>query len=366
MTYHGHTVDTASNAASSPHRGPGLTVESILESGVLPDWLIRAGIRAIVAGRLREQERGGPEAQSARFAELLASLRASSIAVSPDAANAQHYELPPAFFELILGPHLKYSSAWWPDNVSDLGEAEARMLRLTTERARIADGHTILELGCGWGSLTLHLAASFPRSTIVGVSNSAPQRQYILAKAQARGLGNIEIITADINAFDIDRRFDRIVSVEMFEHVRNYPALFQRLSRWLAEDGRLFVHVFAHRRFAYPFEVRGASDWMARYFFTGGMMPSDDLFLRVQDDFAIEEHWRLNGQHYQRTAEAWLVNMDRRRAAVDRVLSEAYGAADVTRWRVRWRVFLMACAEMFGYRGGEEWIVSHYLFRRRG
>ena len=347
------------------NRANDRTIESLLDKDLLPDWLIRAGIRQIVAGRLREQEEGGIDGQSARFAAVLAALRASSIAVSPEAANQQHYEVPPAFFELVLGPHLKYSSAWWPDGVVELGDAEAHMLRLTTERAQIVDGQTILDLGCGWGSLTLFLAAHFPAARIVAVSNSAPQREYILSQARARGFGNIDIITADINGFDVHQRFDRIVSVEMFEHVRNYPALFRCLARWLLPDGRLFVHVFAHRRFAYPFEVRGASDWMARYFFTGGTMPSDDLFLHVQDDLAIEDHWRLSGVHYQRTAEAWLANMDRRRAAVDRVLARAYGADEATRWRVRWRVFFMACAEMFGYRGGSEWIVSQYLFRQR-
>lgn len=360
------SATSSPSAVSASRHDLGVTVESLLDRNLLPDWLIRAGIRRIVAGRLREQEEGGIDAQSSRFAAVLDALRSSSIAVSPEAANQQHYEVPPAFFELVLGPHLKYSSAWWPDDVKELGAAEERMLRLTTERATIADGHTILELGCGWGSLTLFLAARFPASNIVAVSNSAPQREFILARARARGLTNVEVITADINGFDIGRRFDRIVSVEMFEHVRNYPALFQRLARWLAPDGRVFVHVFAHRRFAYPFEARDASDWMARYFFTGGMMPSDDLFLHVQDELAIEDHWRLSGVHYQRTAEAWLANLDRRRADVDRVLAGAYGPDAVTRWRVRWRVFFMACAEMFGYRGGEEWIVSHYRFRRRG
>jgi cyclopropane-fatty-acyl-phospholipid synthase len=353
-----------SETASWREPTAGLPVESLLDRDWLPDWLIRAGIRRIVAARLREQEAGGIDAQSARLADVLRLLDASSVAVTPDAANAQHYELPPRFFELVLGPHLKYSSAWWPDGVSSLDEAEARMLALTAERAELADGQTVLELGCGWGSLTLFIAARHPRSRIIAVSNSGPQRDFILARAERAGLHNIEVRTADINEFEPDTRADRIVSVEMFEHVRNYRVLFRRLRQWLADDGRLFVHVFAHRRFAYPFEVRGPADWMARYFFTGGMMPSDDLFLHVQDDFAAEAHWRLSGLHYARTANAWLANLDRHRSDVDAVLARAYGAADVTRWRVRWRVFFMACAEMFGYRGGTEWIVSHYRFRR--
>jgi cyclopropane-fatty-acyl-phospholipid synthase len=340
-------------------------IDTLLDRGLVPDPIVRAGIRRVVAGRLREQERGGIDGQSARFTALLESLRSSSIALETEAANAQHYELPPRFFELVLGPHLKYSGAWWPDGVTTLAEAERRMLDLTTERAKIEDGQRILELGCGWGSLTLHLARAFPNSRIVALSNSVPQRLYITARARALGIGNVEVLTADINHFDTTAQFERIVSVEMLEHVRNHAALFARLARWLTPDGRFFAHVFAHRRFAYPYEARGAADWMARYFFTGGMMPSDDLFLHAQDDLAIERHWRFDGRHYQRTAEAWLVNFDRHRAGIDAVLAEVYGPAEVTRWRTRWRVFFMACAEMFGYRDGQEWIVSHYRFKRR-
>jgi cyclopropane-fatty-acyl-phospholipid synthase len=340
-------------------------IETLVDRGVLPDPIIRAGIRRVVAGRLREQERGGIDGQSARFQALLDSLKATEIAVATGAANAQHYELPPRFFELVLGPHLKYSSAWWPEGVLTLAEAEQRMLDLTARRAEIDDGQRILELGCGWGSLTLYLAQAYPRSTIVALSNSAPQREYIVAKAQRLGIGNVSVVTADINTFDTTEVFDRIVSVEMLEHVRNHPALFARIARWLAPDGRFFAHVFAHRRFAYPYEVRGASDWMARYFFTGGMMPSDDLFLHAQDDLAIERHWRFDGRHYRRTAEAWLQNFDRNFTAIGPVLADVYGPDQVARWRARWRVFFMACAEMFGYRDGQEWIVSHYRFKRR-
>jgi cyclopropane-fatty-acyl-phospholipid synthase len=340
-------------------------IETLVDRGVLPDPLIRAGIRRVVAGRLKEQERGGIDAQSARFEQLRADLRQSSIAVATGEANAQHYELPPRFFELVLGPHLKYSGAWWPDGVTTLEEAERRMLELTTQRAQIEDGQRILELGCGWGSLTLHLARTFPGSRIVAVSNSAPQREYILRKAASLAVDNVEVVTADINDFDPADTFDRIVSVEMLEHVRNHAALFARIARWLAPGGRFFAHVFAHRRFAYPYEARGASDWMARYFFTGGMMPSDDLFLHAQDDLVVERHWRLDGRHYQRTAEAWLDNFDRNVQAIDPVLAEVYGTGGVTRWRSRWRIFFMACAEMFGYSDGQEWIVSHYCFKRR-
>jgi cyclopropane-fatty-acyl-phospholipid synthase len=340
-------------------------IDALIDRGLLPDPIVRAGIRRIVASRLREQEAGGVEEQSRRFNLLLDRLEGEPVALATDAANRQHYEVPAAFFELVLGPHLKYSAAWWPDGVHSLADAEERMLALTMERAGCGDGQRILELGCGWGSLTLYLAAKCPGSHIIAVSNSATQREFVTARACARGLDNVTVITADINDFDIAGHFDRVVSVEMLEHVRNHRTLFGRIARWLAPDGRFFAHVFAHRRFAYAFEPSGEADWIARHFFTGGLMPSDDLFLHLQDDLALERHWRFDGTHYQRTAEAWLANLDRCAAGVDAVLASEYGAAAAGPWRERWRVFFMACAEMFGCRDGQEWIVSHYRFVRR-
>ena len=340
-------------------------IETLLDRDLVPDSVVRLGIRRIVAARLREQMAGGSEGQGRHLAALLKWLRTQPIAVATDAANAQHYDLPPPFFERVLGPHVKYSSALWTPGVASLADAETQMLQLTTERAQIAAGDRILELGCGWGSLTLYLARRFPSSSIMAVSNSAPQREYIAGKARAYGLDNVALVTADINDFEPGQLFDRIVSVEMLEHVRNYPRLFARIRHWLSDDGRFFAHVFAHRHFAYSYDTHGESDWMARHFFTGGMMPSHDLFLRLQDDLVVDHHWRFDGTHYQRTAEAWLQNFDRNRPAIEPLLAEVYGHDGVRRWAGRWRVFLMACAEMFGFHGGQEWGVSHYRFQRR-
>jgi cyclopropane-fatty-acyl-phospholipid synthase len=338
----------------------------LLERGLLPDFLVRFGIRRLLQARLAEEDRGSPEAQQKHLMQLISRLRQSPVAVNTGDANLQHYELPCGFFELVLGKHLKYSSGYYRSADETLDQAEANMLELTAERARLRDGDRILELGCGWGSLSLWMAERYPRSAITVVSNSRTQKRFIDARAEARGLSNLEVITCDANhlSFPQGTRFDRVVSVEMFEHMRNYETLMRRIASWLEPQGTLFVHIFTHRCYAYPFEVRDASDWMAQYFFTGGIMPSDDLLLYFQDDLRLADHWHVDGMNYSQTSEQWLRNMDRHRAAIEPILAATYGAAELRRWWVYWRVFFMSCAELWGYASGREWLVSHYLFKK--
>ncbi|WP_421737030.1 SAM-dependent methyltransferase [Caulobacter sp.] len=328
------------------------------EDAPLPDVVSRAAIRFLV-GDARRRLAGAPEGASADFARDMA---AHPIAEHTEAANAQHYELPAEFFEVVLGPNLKYSSGLYPPGASTLAEGELAALRETEAHADLKDGQTVLELGCGWGSLSLWMAARFPNSEITSVSNSASQRQYIEARAAELGLNNLTIVTADMNDFQTGQRFDRVVSVEMFEHMSNWRALLTRVNGWLKPDGLLFIHIFTHRNTPYRFDVNDPADWIAQYFFTGGVMPSHDLLAQFPDLFTVEQDWRWSGAHYARTAQQWLENFDANRARIDPVLDRVYGS-DAAVWRRRWRLFFLATAGLFGHRGGEEWGVSHYRLR---
>jgi cyclopropane-fatty-acyl-phospholipid synthase len=347
------------------HDQPAPGLLGLAERGLLPDTLLRLGVRQQCAARLRAESAGGAAAQEARQQQLLAQLRASAVALHTAAANAQHYELPPQFFRLCLGRRLKYSCAYYARGDETLDEAEEAMLALYGERAALADGQEILELGCGWGSLTLWMAERYPHARICAVSNSVPQREYIEAQCARRGLSNVSVQTCDVNRLALPAaRFDRCVSIEMFEHMRNYETLLARIAAWLRPQGKLFVHVFAHRTLAYPFETGGADNWMGRHFFTGGLMPSADTFLWFQRDLSLDARWLLDGTHYRRTADHWLANQDARRPEVHEVLAAAYGEARAALWAQRWRMFFMACAETFGYAHGREWLIAHYRFVR--
>jgi cyclopropane-fatty-acyl-phospholipid synthase len=334
------------------------------ETGLVPDSVIRSGIRRLLERKRAEIRADDAEVASETLNAFVEMMRGSPIALVPELANEQHYEVPAAFFEQVLGARRKYSCSCWPENVTSLDEAELAALEATVERAGIRDGMRVLDLGCGWGSVSLYVAERFPGCSILSVSNSTSQGDYIRQQAADRGLGNIDVVTADMNEFDTKLRFDRIVSVEMFEHMRNYEELLRRIHGWLEPGGRFFMHIFTHRSTPYEYIDKGPGDWMTRHFFSGGIMPSADLPLRFARDLAIDRQWTWNGNHYAKTCRAWLRLIDERKSAVMPILEATYGADDADRWFMRWRIFFMAFEELFRYRGGREWFVSHYLFRR--
>ncbi len=338
-------------------------LDSLLASGLIPDPLIRLFIRRFIKQRIKEITPNPPQTLEEVKQNFFSMMKSSPIALNTSDANQQHYEVPTEFYQLALGPNLKYSCAYFTPGKS-LEQAEIEMLERTVKMARIQPGDKILELGCGWGSLTLYMAKKFPECQITAVSNSATQRAFIENKAKERDLKNIRIITADMNNFSIEEKFDRVVSVEMFEHMRNYQLLLGKISNWLSEKGTLFVHIFVHRSTPYLFEVKDESDWMSKYFFSGGMMPSDDIFNFFQDHFKVTEHVRYNGSHYANTLESWLRNIDQKKQEILPIFKQHYGKKDANKWLEFWRIFLMASAELWSHDEGREWFVSHYLLEK--
>ena len=334
----------------------------LAEKGRIPDAAIRAGIRKLLSDRLKmEKAEHSGEERLDRLYQFIDLIKRGPVAAATDTANEQHYEVPSEFFQTFMGPRLKYSCGFWPDADMSLLESEEAMLELTAMRAELDDGMEILELGCGWGSLSIWMAQHFPGARITAVSNSRTQKQYI----DAKGLRNLQVITADMNAFSAPHTYDRIVSVEMFEHMRNWPELLHRISGWLKEEGRLFIHIFVHRELAYLFNESGTVNWMAEHFFREGMMPAEQMLFMLNEDLLVEHHWRINGRHYAKTLRAWLNAIDRNRETALEILSANTEAEEARILLGRWRIFFMACEELFGYREGEEWYVAHYLMKKR-
>jgi cyclopropane-fatty-acyl-phospholipid synthase len=338
-------------------------IDHLLSKDVIPDFLIRKGIKSLLRQRLKEINIPNIEDKTSTLRHFIEGMENAPIALNTPDANEQHYEVPTDFYHYSLGPNKKYSCCLYETGNESLGEAENKMLQLTMKRAELYDGQDILELGCGWGSLTLAMAKKFPKSNITAVSNSATQKDFILSVCKINGYENVKIITQDMNDFKLDAKFDRVVSVEMFEHMRNYRALLGRVHKMLKDEGKLFIHIFVHREFPYLFEAKNDSDWMSKYFFTGGMMPSDDLLYNFTDMFKIGEHWRVNGNHYAKTARHWLENMDKNKVVITKLFKEHYGN-EYKRWWSYWRIFFMSCEELWAFDNGNEWFVSHYLLEK--
>ena len=336
----------------------------LAEKGILPDFFIRLGISKLCGQRLTDANDLSLKVREEKHQKWIDILMESPIALVPEKANEQHYEVPPRLFELVLGAKLKYSSGYWPQGTSTLDDSEVQMLKLTSKRAALSDGQEVLELGCGWGSLTFHMALTYPNSKITAVSNSNDQRQFIEKKCAELKIKNIKVITADMNDFSSEKTFDRVVSIEMFEHMRNYDELLKRVSEWLKKDGKLFVHIFSHKEIAYPFEDKGEGDWMAREFFSGGQMPSHKLLTCFSSRMKIEKDWRVEGTHYEKTSLAWLNKMDENKKEVLKLFEKTYGKNEASTWFQRWRIFFMSCEVLFGFNKGSEWGVSQYLFEK--
>ncbi|RWR80305.1 S-coclaurine N-methyltransferase-like protein [Cinnamomum micranthum f. kanehirae] len=338
---------------------------SLLERNVLPDTVARKLARLLLASRLRWGYQPSSQLQLSHLIQFAHSLGHMPIAVETDKPKSQHYELPTSFFKLVLGKNLKYSCCYFQDKSTTLEDAEKAMLELYCERAQIKGGQTILDVGCGWGSLSLYIAKKYSDCRITGICNSTTQKAYIEEQCKDLHLLNLEIIVADISKFDMQESFDRILSIGMFEHMKNYKELLKKISKWMKEDSLLFIHHFCHRVFAYHFEDTNEDDWITRYFFTGGTMPSANLLLYFQEDVAVVNHWLVNGTHYSQTSEEWLKRMDQNMASIKPIMESTYGKDSATKWTAYWRTFFISVAELFRYNNGEEWMVAHFLFKKK-
>lgn len=336
-----------------------------LERNLLPDAVIRRLSRLLLGGRLRYGYKPSAELQLSDLLQFAHSLREMPIAIQTDKAKEQHYELPTSFFKLVLGKYFKYSCCYFSDASKTLEDAEKAMLELYCERSKLEDGHTVLDVGCGWGSLSLYIAQKYSNCKVTGICNSKTQKQFIEEQCRVLELQNVEIIVADISTFEMEASYDRIYSIEMFEHMKNYQNLLKKISKWMKEDTLLFVHHFCHKTFAYHFEDTNDDDWITKYFFTGGTMPSANLLLYFQDDVSVVDHWLVNGKHYARTSEEWLKRMDNNLASIKSIMESTYGKDQAVKWTVYWRTFFISVAELFGYNNGEEWMVTHFLFRKK-
>ena len=339
-------------------------IDQLISRGVLPDLVIRKGIQHFIKKRIKEDIGESTRQRDLKRKEFVEQMPHWPIAIKTDDANDQHYRLPTSFFEEVLGKNLKYSCCHW-DQATNLDESEDEMLEITLDRADIKDGHRILELGCGWGAITLAMARKFPKSKITAISNSPEQRKFILNRAEKENLDNVEVLTQNVAELNLDEQFDRVISIEMFEHMRNYPALLKNISNLLNDGGKLFVHIFVHRDVPYTFDVKDESDWMTKYFFSGGIMPSSHLLFYFQDDLKMENYWAVEGSHYTKTARAWLDNMDHKKDKLMVILRNHYGEADALKWFNYWRVFFMSCEELWRFNKGNEWFIGHYLMTKK-